>query len=160
MKGEINAMRKTNKYNPGYSDPIFESLEEAKNVLNQMHEIINEYGFVTIADMYDLADLTAPYTASKYCWDDLSGFKILSNYINQHYILRTNERTLKSTDDVCKAADMLYEKLYEKKETPPAWVCEVRLNLEEVIEDLIKHGYHYSDPIVVKLRETYELLNK
>ena len=82
-------MCKTNKYSPVYSDLMFESLKEAKNVLHLMHEIINDYGFVTIADMYDLADAQAPYTSHKFGWDDLSGFKINTS-IKQGVVIQKN----------------------------------------------------------------------
>ena len=58
-------------------DIFFDSRETAENVLNASKEIINEYGFVTIADMYDLAGLDAPYTGQKYGWVDLKEAKII-----------------------------------------------------------------------------------
>lgn len=149
-------MCKTNKYSPVYSDLMFESLKEAKNVLHLMHENINEYGFVTIADMYDLADAQAPYTAHRFGWDDLSGFKIITSYSIGRYILITNRNTIRLTNVFCEPADMLHE----NEDTSDMRLADAQVNLEEVIEDLIKQGHHYSDPIVVKLRETYDLLNK
>lgn len=54
-----------------YDDLKFYSRGDAEAVLEQMEEIIDRYGFVTVADMYDMADLTAPYTASKYGWTNI-----------------------------------------------------------------------------------------
>ena len=58
-------------------DIFFDSRETAERVLKLLKEIINEYGFVTIADMYDLAGLDAPYTGQKYGWVDLKEAKII-----------------------------------------------------------------------------------
>ena len=40
-------------------------------VREQMLDIIERYGFVTVADVYDMADLTAPYTSNKYGWTNI-----------------------------------------------------------------------------------------
>lgn len=58
-------------------DIILDSRETAENVLNASKEIINEYGFVTVADMYDLVGLNATYTEEKYGWVDLKEAKII-----------------------------------------------------------------------------------
>lgn len=54
-----------------YDDIIFESRGEAELVREQMVELIDRYGFVTVADMYDMADLTSPYTSNKYGWTNI-----------------------------------------------------------------------------------------
>lgn len=54
-----------------YDDLIFYSRGEIEAVREQMEDVIDRYGFVTVADMYDMADLTAPYTASKYGWTSI-----------------------------------------------------------------------------------------
>ena len=54
-----------------YDDIVFESRGEAELVRERMVEVIDNYGFVTVADMYDMADLTAPYTAAKYGWTNI-----------------------------------------------------------------------------------------
>ena len=55
-----------------YYDLIFDSRGEAEAVLNQMDVIIDTYGFVSVADLYDFADLSAPYTSNKYGWTNVS----------------------------------------------------------------------------------------
>lgn len=54
-----------------YDDIVFESRGEAEGVRQQMVEIIDRYGFVTVADMYEMADLTSPYTSNKYGWTNI-----------------------------------------------------------------------------------------
>ena len=36
-----------------------------------MVDLIDTYGFVTVADMYDMAGLQAPYTSNKYGWTNI-----------------------------------------------------------------------------------------
>ena len=55
-----------------YDDIIFDNRGEAEAVKQQMHDTIGRYGVVTVADMYDMADLPAPYTSQKYGWMDVS----------------------------------------------------------------------------------------
>ena len=54
-----------------FGDLVFETRGEAETVREQMLDIIERYGFVTVADVYDMADLTAPYTSNKYGWTNI-----------------------------------------------------------------------------------------
>ena len=54
-----------------FDDIVFETRGEAEAVLDQMYDTIKEYGFVTVAAMYDMADLTQPFTSNKYGWTSL-----------------------------------------------------------------------------------------
>lgn len=48
---------------------VYETRADAEKVLNGMSEIIDEYGFVTVADLYDISGLPgAYYTDSKIGW--------------------------------------------------------------------------------------------
>lgn len=55
-----------------YDDIIFDNRGEAEAVKHQMQAAIGRYGFVTVADLYDMVDLPAPYTSQKYGWMDVS----------------------------------------------------------------------------------------
>lgn len=58
-------------------DVIFESREEAKEVLERMDELIDMYGVASIADFYDLAGVTGNYTDNKYGWTNLSAADVV-----------------------------------------------------------------------------------
>jgi hypothetical protein len=60
-----------------FNDVIFESREEAKEVLERMDELIDLYGVASIADFYDLAGITGNYTDNKYGWTNLSAADIV-----------------------------------------------------------------------------------
>lgn len=51
-----------------YDDIGFETRREAEEVRDRMMESIERYNYVSVADMYDMADLTAPFTSNKYGW--------------------------------------------------------------------------------------------
>jgi hypothetical protein len=55
-----------------YEDIVFNNRGEAEAVKQQMRDLIGRYGVVTVSDLYDMADLTAPYTSQKYGWMDVS----------------------------------------------------------------------------------------
>ena len=56
-----------------FDDIVFDSRAEAEAVRRQMIDTIREYGVVTVADMYDMAELTQPFTSNRYGWYDLRG---------------------------------------------------------------------------------------
>lgn len=54
-----------------YDDIEFESRGEAEAVRAEMLDCIERYGMVSVADMYDMAGLSAPYTSSKFGWSSI-----------------------------------------------------------------------------------------
>lgn len=54
-----------------YDDIVFRSRGDAEAVREQMEDMIDRYGVVTVADMYDMAELSAPYTSNKYGWTNI-----------------------------------------------------------------------------------------
>lgn len=55
-----------------YDNIIFDSRGDAESVLMAMEEVINLYGVVRVADLYDLADVTTSnYAANRYGWDNI-----------------------------------------------------------------------------------------
>lgn len=64
-----NASRTRTGYN--YDDVVLESRGEAEEVLTRMDEIIETYGMVSVADMYDLVGKTCAYTDNKYGWTNI-----------------------------------------------------------------------------------------
>lgn len=54
-----------------YDDIEFESRGEAEAVRMEMLDCIDRYGTVSVADMYDMAGLAAPYTSSKFGWSSI-----------------------------------------------------------------------------------------
>ena len=69
-----------------YDDIIFESRGEAEAARIQMNEIIDRYGVVTVADLYDMADLSAPYTSNKYGWTSVRNVEI--GRVRDGYVLK------------------------------------------------------------------------
>lgn len=69
-----------------YEDIVFDNRGEAEAAKQQMMDIIKRYGMVTVADLYDMADRTAPYTSQKYGWMDVSGAE--TQRVRDGYILK------------------------------------------------------------------------
>jgi hypothetical protein len=55
---------------------ILESREEAETVLERMSDIINAYGIVSVADLYDLVGIPSRHTDNKWGWERLSGASV------------------------------------------------------------------------------------
>lgn len=69
-----------------YNDIMFESRGEAEAVREQMFEVIERYGFVTVADLYDMADLTQPYTSNRYGWTNIRNSEVVR--VSGGYIIK------------------------------------------------------------------------
>lgn len=54
-----------------YDDIEFDYRGDAEAVRSEMMDCIERYGMVTVADMYDMAGQTAPYTSSKFGWTSI-----------------------------------------------------------------------------------------
>lgn len=54
-----------------YDDIEFDYRGDAEAVRSEMMDCIERYGLVTVADMYDMAGQTAPYTSSKFGWTSI-----------------------------------------------------------------------------------------
>lgn len=54
-----------------YDDVILETRGEAEDVLSRMDELIDTYGVVSVADLYDLVGISCNYTDNKYGWTNL-----------------------------------------------------------------------------------------
>ncbi|MBS4930298.1 MAG: hypothetical protein KH020_03035 [Clostridiales bacterium] len=61
-----------NRSNFEYDDVVLDSRGEAEEVLAEMDELISIYGFVSVADLYDMVGITQPYTYNKYGWTNLN----------------------------------------------------------------------------------------
>lgn len=60
-----------NRSGYSYDEIILPSRGEAEAVLDRMDELIDQYGQVSIGDLYDLVDITGSFTDYKYGWVDL-----------------------------------------------------------------------------------------
>lgn len=60
-----------------FDDILFDNRGEAEAVLDQMADMIDRYGRVTVADMYDMADLSHPFTANNYGWEAIGSARVV-----------------------------------------------------------------------------------
>lgn len=66
---ERYSSRSRSGYN--FDDISFETRGEAESVLFAMEEEIDNYGIVSVSDLYELVGITGNYTDNKYGWTDL-----------------------------------------------------------------------------------------
>lgn len=61
-------------------DIVIGTRGEAEDVLKRMEELLDTYGTVSVADYYDLVDITGKHTDNKYGWNDLSAAYIVKAF--------------------------------------------------------------------------------
>lgn len=69
-----------------YDNVGFDTRGEADTALTEMQEIIEVFGFVTVSDLYEMANLNAPYTSNKYGWMSVSTAKVYRDRDGRYYI--------------------------------------------------------------------------
>lgn len=60
-----------------YDDIIFEKRGEAEDVLSRMDELISTYHMASVADLFEFAGLTGPYTGNRYGWTDIRSASVV-----------------------------------------------------------------------------------
>lgn len=60
-----------------YDDVILDNRGDAEEVLSRLDELIETYGIVSVADLYDLVGVSGNYTDNKYGWTDIRNAQVL-----------------------------------------------------------------------------------
>lgn len=68
---------RTSYGNYSYDDIILETRGEAEDVLMRMDELMDTYGLVRVADLYDLVGLTGDFTTNKYGWTNIRSAEVV-----------------------------------------------------------------------------------
>ena len=55
----------------GVDDIVLDTRGEAEDILQRMDELIDTYGIVSVADLYDLVGVSGNYTDNKYGWTNI-----------------------------------------------------------------------------------------
>lgn len=77
-KGALSSSRKTHG-DYQFAELVFDSYGEAQLVLDKMDECLADAGVVSIADMYQFADVSCPFTGNYYGWTNISTAKIVAD---------------------------------------------------------------------------------
>lgn len=75
---------RTSRYD--FDDIILDTRGEAEDVLTRMDELLEAYGIVSVADMYDLVGITCEYTDNKYGWTNLRNADVVR--VRDGYMLK------------------------------------------------------------------------
>lgn len=60
-----------------YDDIVFDNRGDAERVLDQLQFVIDKYTYARVSDLYDMCELTAPYTAHDYGWTSLARARVV-----------------------------------------------------------------------------------
>ena len=74
----------TNRFD--YGDIVFKYRGEAEAALSQLRDVIEDYGFVTVADLFDMVEQTAPHTANRYGWTNLNSADVIR--VRDGYVIK------------------------------------------------------------------------
>lgn len=78
--------RRTVRSGFDFEDIIFETRGDAEEVRSLMDELLDQYQVVSVADLYDLAGMSSPYTANKYGWTNLRNAEVVR--VRDGYMLK------------------------------------------------------------------------
>ena len=67
-------------------DLIFDNKGDAVAVLKRMEADLNHYGILSVADLYDILDISGPYTSSAYGWTSVRTAEVI--HVRDGYLLR------------------------------------------------------------------------
>lgn len=78
----------SSKARTGYSsdDVVLDDRREAEEVLIRMGELIELYGFASVADLYDLVGVTSAYTDNNYGWTNTRNAEVI--HVSNGYMIR------------------------------------------------------------------------
>lgn len=69
-----------------YEEVILDSRTEAQDVLDELDAIIDKYGMVSVADLYEMVGITGVHTDNKYGWTDIRNASVVR--IRDGYMLK------------------------------------------------------------------------
>ena len=75
-----------------FDEVILHSRSEAEDILDQMATLIEEYGVVSLRDLYTMLGVTAQYTDEKFGWKDLRGCDV--HPVREGYLLNLSKPVL------------------------------------------------------------------
>jgi hypothetical protein len=73
MPSSQRALSRQARARHDFDEIVLDSRTEAEQVIDQMYEVINRYGSITVADLYELVGISSAHTDNKWGWTDLSG---------------------------------------------------------------------------------------
>ena len=67
---------RTGRSRHDFDEIVLETRGEAEEVLSHLVDLIIDYGMASVADLYELVDVTGDFTDNKYGWTDLSSASV------------------------------------------------------------------------------------
>lgn len=82
---ERKSYRPVSRSTYSYDDVILDSRGEAEAVLMRLEEVIDEYDFASVGDLYDMVGITGSYTDNNYGWTDIRSARI--DRVSEGYLI-------------------------------------------------------------------------
>ena len=73
MSGPQRAMSRANRARHNFNEYVLESRAEADEIIDNMYEVITQYGNVSVANLYELLGVATNHTDHKWGWTGLPG---------------------------------------------------------------------------------------
>jgi hypothetical protein len=70
------SMSRLGRARHNFDEIVLESRAEAEEVIDQMHEVIERYDEISVADLYELLGIPADHTDQKWGWRDVRGASV------------------------------------------------------------------------------------
>lgn len=97
-RSDYTRYKKTFNPNEALEPIIFDTKQEAEEVLEGIKEILEIYGYVTVADYYDLAGMSVNFRAHLYGWTDLDDSTLIGHAMGTYQIVLPKPKKLESDD--------------------------------------------------------------
>lgn len=68
-----------------FDEIVLDTRHEAELVLDNLEELIKQYGQATVTDLYDLVNITSSFADEKWGWTDLSHANV--SHVRDGYLL-------------------------------------------------------------------------
>lgn len=79
---------KRDGYAPTYDVPIYTTSDDAEDALKTLKDVIKQYGFASIGDLYDASSLpNNDYRFNKYGWTNLDGAMVIHTTLGYTLVL-------------------------------------------------------------------------
>lgn len=73
LSSSARTLGRAARANHNFDQIILSSRTDAQAVIDQLYEVVSQYGEATVADLYQLVDLPTNHTDNKWGWTNLSG---------------------------------------------------------------------------------------
>lgn len=76
QSGAQRALSNRARAHHDFDEIVLENRTEAENVIDQLFELVDRYGYAQVSDLYDLLGIASAHTDNKWGWTNLAGASV------------------------------------------------------------------------------------